>query len=79
MVVGASLENRDCFTSVLHSWGNINYATAVGFGTDEAHQIAHLMADVLEAPENEAVIQRVAGDVTALCRRFPVYGPSYRP
>ncbi len=53
--------------------------TTRGFGTDEAHQIAHLMADVLEAPENEAVIQRVAGDVTALCRRFPVYGPSYRP
>ncbi len=53
--------------------------TTRGFRADEARQIANLMADVLEAPENEAVVQRVAGDVTALCRSFPVYGPSYRP
>ncbi len=53
--------------------------TTRGFGTDEARQIANLIADVLEAPENEAVVTRVAGDVTALCRRFPVYGPQYRP
>lgn len=53
--------------------------TTRGFGTVEARQIAGLMADVLEAPENEAVISRVAGEVTALCRRFPVYGPQYRP
>jgi glycine hydroxymethyltransferase len=53
--------------------------TTRGFGVDEARQIASLMADVLEAPENEAVVTRVAGDVTALCRRSPVYGPQYRP
>jgi len=48
--------------------------TTRGFGTTEARQIANLMADVLEAPEDEAVISRVAAEVTALCRRFPVYG-----
>jgi glycine hydroxymethyltransferase len=53
--------------------------TTRGFGTDEARLIANLMADVLEAPDDEAAITRVAGEVTALCRRFPVYGPNYRP
>ena len=53
--------------------------TTRGFGTDEARRIAHLMADVLEAPEDETVVARVAADVTALCRQFPVYGPQYRP
>lgn len=53
--------------------------TTRGFGTVEARQIAGLMADVLEAPGNDAVISRVAGEVTALCRRFTVYGPQYRP
>ena len=48
--------------------------TTRGFGTTEATAIANLMADVLEAPENDAVIARVATEVTALCRRFPVYG-----
>jgi glycine hydroxymethyltransferase len=37
------------------------------------------MADVLEAPEDDALLARVAADVTSLCRDFPVYGPQYRP
>ncbi len=53
--------------------------TTRGFGTGEARRVAQLMADVLDAPEDEAVIARVAADVTALCRQFPVYGPQYRP
>jgi glycine hydroxymethyltransferase len=52
--------------------------TTRGFGTAEAATIANLMADVLEAPQDESVIQRVAGEVTALCRRFPVYGPRFQ-
>lgn len=51
--------------------------TTRGFGTTEASTIAHLMADVLEAPENDAVIDRVAAEITALCQRFPVYGPKF--
>ena len=51
--------------------------TTRGFGTTEATTIANLMADVLEAPENDAVISRVAADISALTRRFPVYGPRF--
>jgi glycine hydroxymethyltransferase len=52
--------------------------TTRGFDLDAAQRIAHLMADVLAAPDDEATVVRVAGEVTALCRRFPVYGPNYR-
>ncbi|MBA2723995.1 MAG: serine hydroxymethyltransferase [Methylibium sp.] len=52
--------------------------TTRGFGIAEATQIATLMADVLEAPEDDAVITRVAGEVQKLCARLPVYGPTQR-
>jgi glycine hydroxymethyltransferase len=48
--------------------------TTRGFGIDEANQVAHLMADVLEAPQDERVIARVAAEVQTLCKRLPVYG-----
>jgi glycine hydroxymethyltransferase len=48
--------------------------TTRGFGTEEAAQVAHWIADVLEAPEDEAVIAAVREKVAALCARFPVYG-----
>ncbi|MEM5328029.1 serine hydroxymethyltransferase [Paraburkholderia sp. JHI2823] len=48
--------------------------TTRGFGETEARQLAHLMADVLEAPANDLVIRRVADAVHALTTRFPVYG-----
>jgi glycine hydroxymethyltransferase len=51
--------------------------TTRGFDVDTACRIAHLMADVLAAPDDEATVARVAGEVTALCRRLPVYGPKY--
>ena len=51
--------------------------TTRGFGTTEATTIANLMADVLDAPTDEFVIKRVAGEVTTLCRRLPVYGPDF--
>ena len=49
-----------------------------GFGTSEAKRIANLITDVLEAPDDDAAIARVAGEVTELCRRFPVYGSALR-
>ena len=48
--------------------------TTRGFGEAEAVQIAHLIADVLDAPNDEAVAARVREQVAALCQRFPVYG-----
>jgi len=48
--------------------------TTRGFTEIEAEQIAHLVADVLDAPNDEAVAATVREKVSALCKRFPVYG-----
>ena len=48
--------------------------TTRGFGLAEAEQLAHLIADVLEAPQSETVQKRVLAQTQALCARFPVYG-----
>jgi len=48
--------------------------TTRGFCELEAEEVAHLIADVLEAPGDEAVLRRVAGEVKVLCDKFPVYG-----
>jgi glycine hydroxymethyltransferase len=47
--------------------------TTRGFRRPEAEQLAGLIADVLDRPNDEANLQRVAGEVQALCARFPVY------
>ncbi|SDV50151.1 serine hydroxymethyltransferase [Chitinasiproducens palmae] len=47
--------------------------TTRGFGTEEAKQVADLIADVLENPEDEANLATVREKVQALTRRFPVY------
>lgn len=48
--------------------------TTRGFGEIESEKLGNLIADVLDAPEDEAVISRVSGEVGSLCERFPVYG-----
>ena len=48
--------------------------TTRGFKELEAEQLANMIADVLEAPNDAAVISRVAGEAKALCAKFPVYG-----
>jgi glycine hydroxymethyltransferase len=48
--------------------------TTRGFKEAEAEKLAHLIADVLDAPSDEAVIARVLVEVKALTARFPVYG-----
>ncbi len=47
--------------------------TTRGFGTNEMTQVGHLIADVLEAPEDAAVLARVREKVQALTAAFPVY------
>jgi len=47
--------------------------TTRGFRDAEAERLAHLIADVLDAPQDDKVLKRVAGDVGELCRKFPVY------
>jgi glycine hydroxymethyltransferase len=48
--------------------------TTRGFTELEAEQVANLIADVLDAPADEAVLERVRGEVAALCKKYPVYG-----
>lgn len=47
--------------------------TTRGFKEAEAIQVANLVADVLDNPNDDALIARVAEQATALCHRFPVY------
>ena len=48
--------------------------TTRGFKEEEARQVAHFIADVLDAPTDEAKIAAVRDKVHALTARFPVYG-----
>ena len=48
--------------------------TTRGFREDEVRATAHLLADVLEAPNDPARIAQVREKVTALVRPLPVYG-----
>ncbi|MCC6916877.1 serine hydroxymethyltransferase [Nitrosomonas sp.] len=48
--------------------------TTRGFREPEAEELANLVADVLEAPANAAVLDQVARKAQALCTKFPVYG-----
>jgi glycine hydroxymethyltransferase len=48
--------------------------TTRGFKDEEARATAHLIADVLDTPHDEANITAVRAKVHALTARFPVYG-----
>ena len=48
--------------------------TTRGFREAEAAQVANLVVDVLEAPQDDANLARVRARVARLCEQFPVYG-----
>lgn len=48
--------------------------TTRGYVEADCVSLAHWIADVLDAPADAAVIERVRAAVTAQCRRYPVYG-----
>jgi glycine hydroxymethyltransferase len=48
--------------------------TTRGYQEADCVALANWMCDVLDAPEDEAVIARVREDVTRQCKQFPVYG-----
>ena len=48
--------------------------TTRGFTEIEAEKVAHLLADVLDAPEDADNLARVRTQVAELCGKFPVYG-----
>lgn len=47
--------------------------TTRGFKPEQMTIIANLIADILEAPEDETVAERVRGQVHQLTQQFPVY------
>jgi glycine hydroxymethyltransferase len=51
--------------------------TTRGMLGPEFERIGHWMADILEAPTDEATIRRVADEVNELCDGFPLY-PEFR-
>lgn len=48
--------------------------TTRGFGEIECIELANWICDILDDITNEAVIERVRGQVEHICARFPVYG-----
>lgn len=48
--------------------------TTRGYGEQDCIDLANWICDVLDAPQDEAVLARVREAVTAQCRKFPVYG-----
>jgi glycine hydroxymethyltransferase len=47
--------------------------TTRGFSEIECEELAHLIADLLDAPDDAATVKRVTGGVKALTDKFPVY------
>ena len=48
--------------------------TTRGFGVDESRWVANLIADVLQQPEDEALLERAHEDVLAVSSKFPLPG-----
>src|SRR5262245_27750288 len=46
--------------------------TTRGMGTDEMRRIGRWILDALKSPDDRAHQQRIRGDVSSLCRQFPV-------
>ena len=50
--------------------------TTRGFREIEAEKLGHLIADILDAPQDDAVNKKVREAVKVLCDQFPVYRKS---
>jgi glycine hydroxymethyltransferase len=48
--------------------------TTRGFKEPECQQVANWICDIIDNMEDAATLDRVKGEVAALCKRFPVYG-----
>ena len=51
--------------------------TTRGMGLAEVRQIARWIADVIRHPEDEALRKRVKAEMAELCKRFPIYQPTF--
>jgi glycine hydroxymethyltransferase len=48
--------------------------TSRGFKEAECAQVARWICDVIDNSKDEGTVERIRGEVSDLCRRFPVYG-----
>ncbi len=48
--------------------------TSRGMGPEEMEKIAHAIADMIEAPEDENIAENTRRAMIDLCQKFPVYG-----
>jgi glycine hydroxymethyltransferase len=48
--------------------------TTRGFGVTECRIVAGYIAEILEAPDDEAVQARISGEVREMMERFPLPG-----
>jgi glycine hydroxymethyltransferase len=53
--------------------------TTRGFGPEECRVVAGYIADILEAPDDDTVQDRIADDVREVMERFPLPGVPRRP
>jgi glycine hydroxymethyltransferase len=53
--------------------------TSRGMGSSEMKSIGNWMADVIEHPDDEALLKRIAGSVRELCDKFPAPGIETNP
>ena len=47
--------------------------TTRGFGKTEASQVASWICDIIDNMRDETLIEKINGEVKALCKRFPMY------
>ena len=47
--------------------------TTRGFKKEESAQVAAWICDIIDNMEDEALVDRIKGEVKALCKRFPMY------
>ena len=47
--------------------------TTRGMGTEDAKQVGIWIADVLDSPQDESLLAKVAGGIHELCSRYPIY------
>lgn len=51
--------------------------TTRGMGAEEIRRIARWVAELLRQPDDAALRRRIKGEVAELCRRFPIYQPTF--
>ena len=47
--------------------------TTRGFKEEECRQVANWICDIIDNIDDAALIDRIRGEVSALCKRFPMY------